>query len=206
MNEHLAAIRARLPEVATIIEPGACDGEQTEQLSRNLKGGDYYILEPDARNFKTLGKRKFNAAVSFTIVEGAISDHTGYTDFHAEAPGRSASGSVLKPSDKLFRNYPELKFGKIVKVPCYTLDDFVETFVTSAGTIDLIWADIQGAEGMLIAGGSKTLKRTRLLNLEISECNGVYEGSWKQEEILKALATWEIVGQFGPDILLENIL
>ena len=210
IEAQMQAIRVRLPRVATIIEPGACDGQSTERLSQLFESGRYYLIEPDARNVIRLRRmtkilRKRHPGITYDVTQGAIGGHTGVTVFHPAAADFYGSGSIHAPTDKLRRNYPDVAFEAPCEVPCWTLDDFC-AMKGITGDVDLIWADVQGAEKDLVRHGQRTLARTRLLNLEVSECGGVYRDSWRISEMYAELATWEKVDQYGPDVLFENII
>lgn len=203
-SDHLNTIFSYLRKGSVIVEPGACDGQQTALLSNFIKDGRYYAIEPDERNIKSLHKRNLPPFVK--IIQGAISSYTGSTIFYQsnKKNGESwtASGSCRKPGEKLFKNYKWLDFKEVHDIKCWTLDDFCSEFLISH--IDLIHADIQGCERDLIEHGTNILKNTMLLNLEVSEGGGCYEGSWTKEQMLEALPNFELLGQFGPDILLKN--
>jgi hypothetical protein len=89
-----------------------------------------------------------------------------------------------------------------VTVSVRSLDSFCEEF--GIGTVDFIWADIQGAEGDLIAGGANALARTRYLMTEY--CNEeLYEGQPSLGVILQLLpGSWRILCCDGNDALLCN--
>ncbi len=71
--------------------------------------------------------------------------------------------------------------------------------------IDFIWADVQGAEEQLVAGGQEALARTRYLYTEFND-QQLYEGQVGLNEILKRMpGTWEVAERFGgEDVLLRN--
>ena len=208
-TEHWLAVRPAItkPDVPVVLEPGACHGQQTALMASVMKGGRLWAIEPDPRNIIRLRGRSFPECV--TIIEGAISDHTGEAEFHQSTgiyPGGkwkdwSASGSCRKPA-KCLEHHPWLKFKLAIRVPCWTLDDFCLDH--SINHIDLIHADIQGCERDLIELGQQMLRHTRYMNLEVSEGGGSYEGSWTMQQMIEHLPNWEMVKQFGPDVLFRN--
>lgn len=208
-TEHWRAIRPIIerPDAPIILEPGACHGQQTALMASVMRGGRLFALEPDPRNLLRLRGRAFPKHV--TIVEGALADHTGAASFYQSTgthPGGkwkdwSASGSCRKPG-KCQKLYPWLQFKAPIQVPCWTLDDFCKQY--SVGNIDFIHADIQGCERDLIEHGREILQRTRYMNLEVSEGGGSYVGSWTLDQMIEHLPGWEMVKQFGPDVLFRN--
>jgi len=208
-TEHWRVIKPIIakPKAPVVIEPGACHGQQTALMASVMKGGRLFAIEPDPRNIKTLRARKFPAWVS--VLAGAISDHTGQATFYPSTgtyPGGkwtdwNASGSCRKP-EKCLKHHTWLRFKDPIQVPCWTLDDFCRDHEIE--TIDLIHADIQGCERDLIEHGTEALKQTRYMNLEVSEGGGAYEGSWTLDDMLAHLPGWEVVTQYGPDVLFRN--
>jgi hypothetical protein len=71
------------------------------------------------------------------------------------------------------------------------------------GAIDLIWADVQGAEGDLIAGGKATLAKTRYFYTEYSN-DEWYKGQPKLQQLSQMLDNFVIVRRFAMDVLFKN--
>jgi hypothetical protein len=71
------------------------------------------------------------------------------------------------------------------------------------GTIDFIWADVQGAEGDLVRGGNEALRRTRFLYTEFND-DELYEGQATLRDLLGMLPDFEIVRRYDDDVLLRN--
>ena len=84
----------------------------------------------------------------------------------------------------------------------------LDTYVTDKkiDLIDFIWADVQGAEDLLIKGGKVTLDtKVRYLYTEYSG-KEYYENSPNMNTIKELLGdNWVIVRDFGTDVLLKNI-
>jgi FkbM family methyltransferase len=105
------------------------------------------------------------------------------------------SSSIRKPASVL-KDFPDMRF-KETEAHVITLDS-----VETPPVIDFIWCDIQGAELDMIAGGMRTLNKTRYLYTEHE--NGSYEGQTGLAGILEALPDWEVVEDYGGDVLLRN--
>lgn len=199
---HFTTIKYFIEPNYTIFDIGACDGTDTALFASLVPMGKVVAIEPDKRCLDILKRKKFSRNIK--VYSGAIGDYTGTIDFHPSSghPTQKdgdwiASGSIKNPTTE--RNYPWLKFSKPYRVNCWTLDDFCARYKYQP---DFLHIDIQGAEGDLIAGGQRTLSRARLINIECSE-KGNYEGAIGKEEIMALLPTFRLVGQFGPDLLLE---
>ena len=194
-----------------VLELGAYQGEDTAHLSRTFPNAQIYSFEPDPRNVDAM--RRNGSADKTALVEAAVSDRDGSAAFHLSsaelsiAPGwvsdaeYSGSSSLKRPLG-IPEVHPWLRFEATVVVPTLMLD----TFVRERGIdhIDLIWADVQGAEDLMIAGGEKALAATSLLYTECTETSE-YEGQIGLEEILERLpGTWDVVKRFPFDVLLRN--
>ncbi len=122
-------------------------------------------------------------------------------DLKAEYPkGWDQSGSLRAPKTHT-EKWPWCKFNRTIRVEVRTLDTWSQKH--EPGTIDFIWADTQGAEADLVAGGRATLARTRFLYTEYSN-DELYEGAPKLEALLDMLPGFEIVKLYDADILLRN--
>jgi hypothetical protein len=69
--------------------------------------------------------------------------------------------------------------------------------------VDFIWADIQGAEVDLIKGGTETFKRVKYFYTEYANSE-YYEGEIGLPEICAMLPDFEIIEDYGGDVLLKN--
>jgi hypothetical protein len=70
--------------------------------------------------------------------------------------------------------------------------------------VDLIWADVQGAEGDLVKGGTATFANTRYFYTEYSN-NEWYEGQPTLQQLVEMLANFVIMPRFEMDVLFKNI-
>jgi hypothetical protein len=68
---------------------------------------------------------------------------------------------------------------------------------------DLIWADVQGAEGDLVDGGAETLAQTRFFYTEFSDREW-YEGQVSFADLAANLPSFEVVEKFEMDALFRN--
>ncbi|MBX3358099.1 MAG: FkbM family methyltransferase [Phycisphaeraceae bacterium] len=196
----------------TIIEVGAHIGDDSARLRRMYPQARLICFEPDPRNayeFRRLGRD-----AGLTLVEAAVSDTDGTAVMHlsggrhpewaghANAPRAWTQSSSLKMPSGHLKAFPWVKFKDTAKVRGVRLDSYAAE--AGLGDIELIWADTQGAEDLMIAGGPKTLARTRLLFTEFSD-QAMYEGQIPLAEILKRLpGAWEVVERFKFDVLLRN--
>lgn len=181
------------------------------RLRRAFPNAHLFSFEPDPRNIHAM--RQNGAARLTTLVEAAVADQDGPREFHlssAELAGApswvktteySGSSSLKRPAHHTFA-HPWCKFESSITVRGLTLDTFVSAH--EIDRIDFMWADVQGAEDLLIAGGQQALSRTEFLYTECVE-NSEYQGQIGLDEILRRLpGAWELVERFPYDALLRN--
>lgn len=107
-----------------------------------------------------------------------LSDSDGLTDFYC-ASNEGASSSILKPNRHL-KHKPQITFEEVSQLKSRTLDSLgLENF-------DLIVIDVQGAEGMVIAGGIETISKAKALWIEVN-VGSMYEGDSNSSEVVYAL-------------------
>lgn len=212
-----------------VLELGAHTGEDESWIRAAFQEPCHYVMvEPDPRNCQSILDRHFARSLvvhrgfgerrlgSFSIFQyaqdlgsrrlviGAIADENGFREFNfsfnADNCSRT-SGSLRKPTGHL-QFFPEIKFPYRGMVPTFTLDTiFEKEWLTK---IDLLWADIQGAENMMIAGGQTALKHTRYLFMEIEKTE-LYEGEALGHELIGMLPGWKVIRQFDFNVLMENL-
>jgi len=195
-----------------ILEVGANDGSHTLAFLELFRWARIYAFEPDPRAAKKFKSRVLNSGV--TLFEMAIGANDAEAAFHVSSgwpdqseavkiaypEGWDMSGSLRAPKS-VGKFWPWLKFDRTITVPVRRLD----TWAAQHGitNVDLIWADVQGAEGDLIAGGHDTLARTRFFYTEYSN-DEWYEGQPTLPELMDMLPNFRIVQRFTIDVLLEN--
>jgi FkbM family methyltransferase len=215
MNEIYPILARILDRTAalTILECGAHNGADSAQLKRLFPAAAIFSFEPDPRNIRTIRERGVDRAV--TLVEAAVGDRDGTATFHLSSantakpcpawirgPEWSGSSSLKRPVKHL-EHHPWCEFQTSVEVRTTRLDTFCEQ--QRLGLIDLIWADVQGAEDLLIAGAAKTLAATSFFYTEYAETEQ-YQGQLGLPQIISRLpGRWELVQKFPNDALLRNL-
>jgi hypothetical protein len=96
------------------------------------------------------------------------------------------------------------------EVGCVCLDTWAEGALSKypfTFTVDFIWCDTQGAEGLVVQGGIETLKRTRWFYTETYN-DPLYAGQPTTNElknlVAKLLPDYEYVRQYNDNILFRN--
>jgi FkbM family methyltransferase len=196
---------------ATIVEVGANDGTHTKLFLEQFPAGRVFAFEPDPRAIS-----KHRAAVSdprAVLIPKGAGRVTGRTTFyqstgevaasdgHDWSEGWDQSGSIRTPKRHL-ECYPWVRFEKEIEIDIMSLDEWARC--GSIAFVDLIWADVQGAEADLIEGARELLQRTKLFFTEYS-VEELYEGAIDLPRILELLPNFEIVQDF-PNVHDGNVL
>ena len=203
-------IRQLVGDAPIILEIGCNDGTDTERFLEAMPGAFVYCFEPHpqpaARWIRRLGNHP--RAHLTTLAIGA---HSGTRILHLSGgdidspcnPDRDwdASSSLREPTGHLDRD-KQVTFGRHITVGCVGLDDWVPTVGPLLGGPPrpiFIWADVQGAEGELIAGGSRVLSHTAYFYTEFYDIPQ-YEGQPNLAEICRMLSdSFDFVGLYGSD-------
>lgn len=187
------------PRAKTILELGAHRGTTTAWLAQ-LPGAVVHAFEPDPRN-------RLAALPNVTVNYLAVSDQIGPRPFILSAQGWGQEwtySSSLKTPKNHTRKYPAVSFGNTIEVPTTTLDNYCGA--RGIGDIDLIWSEIQGAEGEMIRGARQTLARTRYLYTEFSD-EELYEGQVSLATLQELLPTYRVIEMWhgsNMNVLLKN--
>ncbi len=191
--------------ILTMLEIGTANGDDTLDFLSLFKNKDFklFAFEPEPKNINILNNRITDGR--FKLFEGVVSDKDGKLTFNRsrndDPDSLSLSGSIMKPKNHL-KLWSSIRFDQTVNVPSITLDTFSKK--NNIDIIDFIWCDVQGAEEKVILGGMNTLKnKVKYFYTEYSN-NEQYEDQPTKNKILKLLPDFEIVEDFGTDILLRN--
>ena len=193
----------------TILDIGCNDGTHTKWFLDLFPKAKVHAFEPDPRpreRFKRLVKDRRARLwdVALGAADGEAEFHTSTGDFTPRTkPGKGdwdQSGSLRRPLKHL-DVFPGVRFERTIKVRTMRLDTFAHE--QKLGPVDLIWADVQGAEADLIAGGTEVLARTRLLFTEYNEVE-MYEGQVGLRRLLELLPDFEVFARWPTDALLRN--
>jgi len=188
-----------------IIEVGANIGQTTEKFLREMPLARIYCFEPEPRAIKRFKDRIRSPNVK--LYECAVGNRNGVVVFN-QSSGEGAekdwdqSGSIRKP--KLHTTtWPLIKFETRIEVPITRLDDWARG--ENISSVDLVWADAQGAEGDLIEGGLSVLRNTRFLYTEYGPMEW-YEGQVSLDEICATLEKVDLnlIRLFTADALFSN--
>lgn len=190
-----------------ILEIGACEGNDSNLFLRVFKNLKLFCFEVDPHNCRD--HKRIVKSSRCQLIEGAISDIDGTIVFNRSGgthPGvnknRRSSGSVNQPTGHLDL-HPWCTFEEGITVSSYTLDIWCQQ--NNIDQIDLIWADVNGAEAKMLAGGTEILKRTRYLYTEFGPENmEVWAEGITKEQIKSSLPNFEEIFVHSNNVLLKN--
>ncbi len=206
LDVHRARLRMRPDPV--ILECGANTGSDTSRFLQRWPTARVWCFEPEPR-----AVAQWRATITSDrarLFEVALAEHDGETVFFRssgtspfgpdDADPWDKSGSIRRPTGHRER-WPWVAFEEEITVPTRSLDSWATEH--GIGAVDLVWADVQGAEGDLVRGGQETLARTRYLYTEIGTTE-YYEGQVTLDGLLGLLPGWRVVRRFPGDVLLVN--
>lgn len=200
MNEPILIASQSLPDdIKVIIDIGAHIGQEIPYLKSRWSNARIIAIEPNPEPYQELIKHR-----GIETYQLAISDHEGVAPFYPSATfydkPHSASSSLRRPKEHL-EIFPGVSFGAPFLVSVLTLDAFCLEHGISG--IDLLWMDVQGCEGDVIAGGPAMIPKTRFIYAE-SYPNELYEGQAKREDFLKSLPHHHLMFSDATDVLLRR--
>lgn len=205
-----------------IIEVGCYDGEDTIELLQLFKNPKLYAFDADDRSIslffeKTTAEERKNIIfnkIALSNEDGKIMWFASDSEsrrHYADQNSWSASSSIKKPKDCL-SVFSDITFEPTGYVPSMKLDTW-STLNMKDEIIDLIWADVNGAEKDFILGAKEVLSRTKYFYTEFSKTDNVqlYEDAISRQEILnlipdfEEIAVFSYMGNYG-NVLLKNKL
>ena len=202
--------RLLLSRDPVILECGANSGTDTLVFLEQWPTARVTCFEPEPRAIEQW--KETVTSPRATLVEVALAATDGTATFHRSS-GRppsapddlqepwNQSGSIRRPTGHL-EVWPWVRFEETITVETRSLDSWAAEH--GVGDVDLIWADVQGAEGDLVQGGLRTLDRTRYLYIETTPATEWYEGEVTTDELLAMLPGWRVLAHFPDNVLIEN--
>ncbi|MEW6585448.1 MAG: FkbM family methyltransferase [Nitrospirota bacterium] len=201
-----------------ILEIGSHIGLDTLKFLNEFKDITIYCFEPDPRCiavFKEIVKDP-----RCTLIEAAVSNADGTALLHLSGgwpPGYrdqmdwiygrgdwNASSSI-KTAVSNSSMYPWLSFEKTIEVRTLKLDTWIKK--NNIGTVDFVWADVQGAERELIEGAVNTLVVVNYFFTEYGEQSPYPDALTRTETTdLLSLHNFEIMPRYSDNGPIGNLL
>lgn len=165
----------------SLVDVGAHQGEFTRSLEAMCGIERGVLIEPQPAKAARL--REMFPISRFQVLEAALSDRSGEAELEINA--FDATTSILK----MRRNLPELAaldLSVAARTKCRTLT--LDTALAEADfdQLDLLKLDVQGAEHLVLQGGTKALAKTKMIWTEVS-FEQLYEGACLHDQVFDLL-------------------
>lgn len=170
--------------ISQIIVVGAFQADEIRRMRGAFPKASFLCFEPNPKTFQKLVDN-YKGCAWVTPRKLALSDAPGRDRFYElDMPG---NGSLLEPDIENWATTVKWddKSMTSFEVELSTLD----REAAALPVIDLLWMDVQGAEGRVLTGGSEILKRTRAIFLEVALVRSPYKGAALFPEIKSRLET-----------------
>ena len=188
-------------QAKTIVEIGACDGDDTVRFMINFPKCKVYSVEPKPQNIASW-KKKYTGNPRTSLFEGVVSDVDGTVDLYVSDDKYTGCSSIREPTKRLAERWPDMRFPQKISVQSITLDSLVKKY--NIDVVDFLWIDAQGAEDKIINGGIETLNtKVKSIFIEIS-LEEIYSGQTLVEDMIKMLPNFEIIGRFQDNLFMVN--
>ena len=165
-------------DIQNIVMVGANMGEEMPRMRHSYPRCRFLCFEPSPRWFDYLTSH-YSRLDYIQCRDLALGESPGTATFY-ELP-MAGNGSLLPPDAEQWKRVTRSEDAKVTTydVRVSTLDEETATLEK----IDLLWVDVQGAEGKVLAGGVKTLARVQAVFLEVWMAQAAYEGALLFPEI-----------------------
>src|SRR5215831_14928595 len=146
------------------VDIGANVGYFTILMAKIAHAGSVHAFEPISLNAALLrASMEINSLTNIVVNECAVGDRTG-------------SASFVRCFDSAYSSFHDTgrrHSNGTITVRMVTLDDYIQS--SGVSRVDILKADVEGAEGLVVAGASQLLsdreRRPRLVLLELFENN-----------------------------------
>lgn len=203
-----------------VLEFGSCDGYHSDllvsALEQQQKPFIFHAFEPNKElhpqildNLKKHFLHNAGLIALFPVAVGLFNEETtfyksgGVKIVNGEVKDHYYGSSSILPPKLVKESYPSMTFTE-EKVFVRSLDRHIQLCKLEGFPIDFIWSDIQGAEKQLIQGGAETFKNVRYFYTEYDNGENYAGQAIGVSSILELLPGWEIVEDYGGDVLLKN--
>jgi FkbM family methyltransferase len=171
--------------IEQIVIIGANDGSEIPRLRRTYPRSRFLCFEPSPAGYNKLTEN-FRETDYVQARKLALSDSSGIATFH-ELP-MAGNGSLLPPDPAKWSTFNQQKENEVTafQVQLSTLD----AEANSLERIDLLWIDVQGAEGQVLRGGFNTLPRVEAIFLEVALIDSPYQGAFRFSQLDELLRSF----------------
>jgi FkbM family methyltransferase len=154
--------RTLLADVDLVVDVGANTGQYADKMRSLGYWGPLVSFEPGSAAFRVLSRRARPDA-TWSVHNVALGRTVGESLLHVSE--NSVSSSVLPVMEEHLLAAPRSLTVATEKVLTTTLDDVLAPYPGAALWLKM---DVQGFESEVLSGGSLTLRRTRVIQCELS--------------------------------------
>lgn len=158
--------------ISQIVIVGAWRADEILRLRRIYSRASFLCFEPNPDSHRFLVET-FGRDPLVSISKMALSNAPGHARFYE--PAMPGNGSLLEPDIERWAATTRWDDKKVAsfEVEMSTLD----REAAKLSSIDMLWMDVQGAEGLVLSGGMETLKRTKSVFIEVALVHSPYKGT-----------------------------
>lgn len=182
--ENFASLRRQViidkEEIDLVLDIGANEGTFGLEIRENGYVNRIISFEPLQRSYLFLTQR-IQSDLLWQSENSAIGNFDGEIEMNIS--GRETSSSILPIAEAHLKAAPSTATVAREKVKISRLDSLLEKLILPAQRIYLK-ADVQGYELRVMQGAQELLKRTRVVELELS-LTSLYEGAPEMMEMLE---------------------
>jgi FkbM family methyltransferase len=168
---------------AVYLDVGSFDGSTIQRILDECTN-PVHAFEPTAESFARLQVR-YSKHPRVTLWNLALSDRNGPSGFHINANKQTNSLLANDRGNETFVGSDTRPEG-IVQVESVSLDNWVSAHLTANIPL-VIKCDVQGAEGLVIAGGKESIKNQCLAFYTEAQLEPMYKGQASFLEIQSVL-------------------
>lgn len=172
-------------KVRTVLEIGSRDGCQALELSRWFPNATVYSFEPNPSALDWV--RKNSAMCSrIVVVPFAVSEVTGEVSFYEVVNGNIGASSLYKVNHPRSFEWQQRE----IKVQSVRLDEWLDN--KGIDQVDIVWADVQGAEGPVFRSLGKYLNEVKAIATEVA-IQPLYDGSTLKSDLDNILSSFQCI-------------
>jgi FkbM family methyltransferase len=160
-------------EYRSVIDGGANRGAFTDAFLQLHRPERLVLVEAIPDLVEKL-RAKYAGKSGISVVSAALSDRDGEAQFEINRSETSSSLLTIDPRNTAWFSR-DLTVAQKVQVPTITLPALMEG--QGIQTVDLLKLDLQGAERLVLTGGSAALDRVRVIYSEVF-FEQLYTGAW----------------------------
>jgi FkbM family methyltransferase len=206
IDRFLKSVPGNLSESPIILDIGSNTGEQAREFAVQFSNARIFAFEARPQSAELI-RRNVEANPRIQVIEAAVHEFDGETDFHA-VDDKNPGASSLFVGSGVQSIHPIRQTS--IRVPALRLDTWANR--TGIERFDLVWMDLQGAELLALRGMGEMLATVRAIQLEITY-RELYHGQVMWPEVrryledhgLRLVDEWpDVCGYFGDAVFIRG--